>query len=85
MDRVGKSVLLAILSLFLAGCAFLAAGGMGAGTYAIVRGDLARLYGVDYDRAWEAAFLTLEEMEMTVVDKTEGERSGKIVAKRLDE
>lgn len=85
MDRAGKSVLLAILSLFLAGCAFLAAGGMGVGTYAIVRGDLARLYGVDSDRAWEAALLTLEEMEMTVVDKTKGERSGKIVAKRFDE
>jgi len=85
MDRVGKSVLLSILSLFLAGCAFLLGAGMAVGTYHIVQGDLARLYGVDYDRAWEAALLTLEEMEMTVVDKTKGERSGKIVAKRFDE
>ena len=84
MHRVGKSILLLILGLFLAGCPFMVGAGMGVGAYHVMQGDLARLYRADYDTAWEAAILTLEEMEMTVVDSNKGETSGKIKAKRFD-
>jgi len=84
MDRLVKRVLLSFLALFLAGCPFLVGAGLGVGAYHVIQGDLARLYRTSYERAWEVALLTLEEMEMTVVDRTKGERTGKIEAERFD-
>ncbi len=84
MDRLGKSMGISLLSLCLAGCAFLAGAGMGVGTYHVIKGDVSRLYEASYDRAWEAALSTLEEMEMTIVKETKGETGGKIEAKRFD-
>jgi uncharacterized lipoprotein len=84
MDRVGKTFLLALLALLLAGCPVLIGAGMGVGTYHFVKGDLTRLYRASYDRAWDAALWTLEAMEMTVVEETRGDREGKVEAKRFD-
>lgn len=84
MDRIGKSIILALLSLCLVGCPFLLGAGMTVGTYHIVKGDLTRLYRASFDRAWEAALVTVEEMEMTVVEKLKEETVGTIKAKRFD-
>lgn len=84
MDRLGKGILLSLLSFFLVGCPLLIGAGMSVGTYHVVKGDLSRLYRTNYDRAWEAALLTLEEMKMTVTEKTREETVGKIEAKRFD-
>ncbi|MBW2123461.1 MAG: DUF3568 family protein, partial [Deltaproteobacteria bacterium] len=43
-----------------------------------------RMYRAGYDRAWQAALRTLEDMEMRVVDQTRGETEGKIEAKRFN-
>ena len=85
MGRFGRKMVLALLALLLTGCPFVIGAGMGVGTYKVIQGDLVRLYRASYDRAWEAAFTTLEEMEMTVVDQEKGEAKGKIQAKRFDE
>ena len=84
MDRLGKSILLSLLALCLAGCPVLLGAGAGVGTYYMVQGDLARLYRTSYDRAWDAALITLEEMEMRVVKETREEMEGTIEAKRFD-
>ncbi len=84
MDRFGKSMLFLLLGFCLTGCPVLLGAGMSVGTYHIVQGDLSRLYRTPYDRGWEVALLTLEEMEMTVVEKTKGETVGRIDAKRFD-
>lgn len=84
MDRLGKSILLSLLSFCLTGCPVLIGAGVSVGTYHVVQGDLTRLYRARYDRAWDVALLTLEEMEMTVVEKTKGETVGRIDAKRFD-
>jgi uncharacterized lipoprotein len=84
MDRLGKTMLLGLLSLWLAGCPVLLGAGMTAGTYHVIQGDLTRLYRAGYDRAWDAAVLTLEQMEMKVVKETRGDAKGKIEAKRYD-
>ena len=84
MDRVGKGVLLLLLSFHLTGCPLLVGAGLTIGTYRVVQGDLLRLYKASYDRAWEVALSTLEEMEMGVVKTTKGETEGKIDAKRFD-
>jgi uncharacterized lipoprotein len=85
MDRLGRSVLLSLFAFCLAGCPVLLGAGAGAGTYRLVQGDLAKLYyQAPYDTAWEAAFVTLEEMEMTVAKEDRGETEGKIEAKRFD-
>jgi len=57
---------------------------MTVGTYRLVQGDLLRLYRTSYDRAWDVALSTLEEMEMTIVKETKGEMEGNIEAKRFD-
>jgi len=57
---------------------------MTVGTYYVVRGDLTRLYRASYDRAWEAALETLDELEMTVVEQDRKETVGTIKAKRFD-
>lgn len=84
MDRFGKGILFSLLSFCLTGCPVLIGAGVGVGAYYVVQGDLTRAYRTRYDRAWEVALLTLEEMEMTVVEKTEGETVGRIDAKRFD-
>lgn len=84
MDRLGKGVLLSLLSFYLTGCPALIGAGIGVGTYRIIQGDLSRLYKTSYDRAWDAALMTLEEMGMTLVEETRGETEGKIEAKRFD-
>ena len=84
MDRLGKGILLSLLCFCLAGCPALIGAGMTVGTYRLVQGDLLRLYRTSYDRAWDVALSTLEEMEMTIVKETKGETEGKIDAKRYD-
>jgi uncharacterized lipoprotein len=85
MDRLGKSISLSLLSLFAAGCAaFVLGAGMTVGTFHVVKGDLTRLYRTSYDKAWEAAVVTLEELEMTVVDQKREEAAGSIKAERFD-
>ena len=84
MDRLGKTMLLGLLSLWLAGCPVLLGAGISAGTYHVIQGDLARFYRAGYDRTWDAAVLTLEQMEMKVVKETRGDAKGKIEAKRYD-
>jgi uncharacterized lipoprotein len=78
-------MLLALLALLLTGCPFFIGAGMSVGTYHLIQGDLTRLYRASYDRAWDAALVTLEEMEMTVIDQDRGETKGKIQAERFDE
>lgn len=85
MGRFGRKILLALLALLLTGCPFVIGAGMSVGTYRVIQGDLARLYRASYDRAWDAALVTLEEMEMTVVGEERGETEGKIQAERFDE
>ena len=85
MGRFRRKMALGVLALLLTGCPFVIGAGMGVGTYRVIQGDLARLYRASYDRAWEAALTTLEEMEMTVVDQQRGETKGKIQAKRFDD
>lgn len=84
MYRLGKCLLILLLPFWLAGCPFFLGAGMTVGTYYVVRGDLTRLYRASYDRAWEAALETLDELEMTVVEQDRKETVGAIRAKRFD-
>ncbi len=84
MDRLGKSTLLGLFAFCLAGCPVFLGAGAAVGTYYMVQGDLTRLYRTSYDRAWDTAVLTLEQMEMTVVKETREETEGTIEAKRFD-
>jgi uncharacterized lipoprotein len=84
MNRIGTPILLALIAFSLVGCPFFLGASMGVGTYYLVRGDLTRLYRAGYDQAWEAALVTVDEMEMTVEKEKKGEGDGKIEAKRYD-
>ena len=85
MVLFGRKIVLALLALVLTGCPFFIGAGVTVGTYHVIQGDLTRLYRASYDRAWDAALVTLEEMEMTVVSQERGESEGKIQAERFDE
>lgn len=84
MERVAKGVLFILLAFSLAGCPFIVGGGAAVGTYYLIQGDPARPYRTSYGKAWEAANLTLEEMQMSIVREKRGETEGKIEAKRAD-
>ncbi|NIO04010.1 MAG: DUF3568 family protein [Proteobacteria bacterium] len=84
MDRLGKSLLVFLFSFWLAGCPFFLGAGMTVGAYHVIKGDLTRLYRTSYDSAWEAALVTLDELEMTVVEQNKEETVGTIKAKRFD-
>ncbi len=57
---------------------------MTVGTYYVIKGDLTRLYRASYDSAWEAALVTLDELEMSVVEQNKEETVGTIKAQRFD-
>ena len=88
MNRLGTCILLFLYGLCLMGCPVFIGAGAAVGTYHVVQGDLARLYRASYGRSWDAAVLTLEQMEMTIVkedsEEIKGKMEGKIEAKRFD-
>lgn len=62
----------------LAGCAAVAAGGVGAGgTYAYLRGELKRTVEADYDRVWEATNKAVQDMELYVEEMKKDSLSAK--------
>jgi len=84
MAQIGKSILLILLSLNLTGCPFLIGGGAAVGTMYLIQGDPTRLYRTSYEKAWQVAKSTLEEMQMSIVREKKGDTTGEIGAKRAD-
>ncbi|MDA2917237.1 DUF3568 domain-containing protein, partial [Nitrospinae bacterium AH_259_B05_G02_I21] len=69
------------------GCAVavLATGaGLGAGTYAWLKGELQRTYPATYDAVWNASSDALQSLEMPVVSQQRDALKGTIMAKRAD-
>lgn len=76
-----------LMGLLSTGCtvALLATGaGVGAGTYAWIRGELKRTYPTTYDTVWNAARDALQSLEMPVVSQQRDALKGTIMAKRAD-
>ncbi len=76
-----------IMGMVVSGCAVavLATGaGLGAGTYAWIKGELKRTYPVTYDAAWNASSDALQSLEMPVVSQQRDALKGTIMAKRAD-
>ncbi len=76
-----------VMGMVASGCAVavLATGaGLGAGTYAWIKGELKRTYPVTYDAAWNASSDALQSLEMPVVSQQRDALKGTIMAKRAD-
>lgn len=76
-----------VMGMVVSGCAVavLATGaGLGAGTYAWIKGELKRTYPVTYDAAWNASSDALQSLEMPVVSQQRDALKGTIMAKRAD-
>lgn len=75
------------MGMVVSGCAVavLATGaGLGAGTYAWLKGELQRTYPATYDAVWNASSDALQSLEMPVVSEQRDALKGTIMAKRAD-
>jgi uncharacterized protein YceK len=76
-----------VMGMVVSGCAVavLATGaGLGAGTYAWIKGELKRTYPATYDAVWNASSDALQSLEMPVVSQQRDALKGTIMAKRAD-
>ncbi len=76
-----------VMGMVVSGCAVavLATGaGLGAGTYAWLKGELRRTYPATYDAVWNASSDALQSLEMPVVSQQRDALKGTIMAKRAD-
>ncbi len=76
-----------VMGMVASGCAVavLATGaGLGAGTYAWLKGELRRTYPATYDAVWNASSDALQSLEMPVVSQQRDALKGTIMAKRAD-
>lgn len=76
-----------VMGMVVSGCAVavLATGaGLGAGTYAWLKGELQRTYPATYDTVWNASSDALQSLEMPVVSQQRDALKGTIMAKRAD-
>lgn len=88
MNMMKRNLLtLFILFCFLitSGCAVLVVGaGAGAGVYTYVSGQLKRTYQAPFDRTNHACFTTLENLKISITEKSSNEVKATIRAKRTD-
>ena len=76
-----------VMGMVVSGCAvavLATCAGLGAGTYAWLKGELRRTYPATYDAVWNASSDALQSLEMPVVSQQRDALKGTIMAKRAD-
>ncbi len=84
MRRISVVLLVALLSTGCAVAVLATGAGLGAGTYAWIKGELKRTYPATYDAVWIAANDSLQSLEMPVVGEKRDALKGTIMAKRAN-
>jgi hypothetical protein len=79
-------VLILIVGMLAAGCAAVVAGaGAGAGVYSYMSGELTTSYQAGFDRTYQAALDSLDDLKMTVIEKPTGDAINSVIkAERSD-
>jgi uncharacterized protein YceK len=87
LETMRRLAISLVMGMVVSGCAVavLATGaGLGAGTYAWIKGELKRTYPATYDAVWNASSDALQSLEMPVVSQQRDALKGTIMAKRAD-
>lgn len=84
MRRISVVLLVALLSTGCPAVALVTGVGLGAGTYAWIKGELKHTYPDTFDNVWNASLDALQAMEMPVVSQNRDQLKGTIMAKRAD-
>jgi hypothetical protein len=87
LETMRRLIIGLFMGMVASGCAaaVLATGaGLGAGTYAWIKGELRRTYPATYDSVWNAATDALQSLEMPLASQQRDALKGTIMAKRAD-
>ncbi len=85
MKRSLLTLFILFCFLITGGCAVLVVGaGAGAGVYTYMSGQLKRTYQVPFARTNQACFTTLENLKISITEKSSDEVKATIRAKRTD-